>query len=166
MGRVYEGSPHADGKRFAIVASRFNNFLVDKLVEGAFEAFIRAGASDEDVDVFRCPGAFEIPALLKYVVDLERYHGIACVGLALRGGSAHFEQIVNEATRGVARVAAECKVGIGFAVLACDTIEQAIERSGCKSGNRGADAALVAIEMASVYANDLVGSQRGRSPVS
>jgi 6,7-dimethyl-8-ribityllumazine synthase len=154
MPTTHEGSLRADGKRFAIVAARFNDFMVDKLVEGAVGALRRSGAADDDVEVFRCPGAFEIPALLRQVVDCGRFAGVVCLGVVIRGATPHFDLVVGECTSGVARIAAEGKVAVGFGVLACESIEQAIERSGSKAGNKGADAALVAVEMANLLSHE------------
>ncbi len=152
MPTTHEGALRADGKRFAVIAARFNDFIVDKLVEGALGALRRAGAADEDVEVFRCPGAFEIPAVLRLVADSGRFAGAICLGVVIRGATPHFDLVVGESTSGIARVAAEAKLAVGLGVLACETIEQAIERAGSKAGNRGADAALVAVEMANLLA--------------
>jgi 6,7-dimethyl-8-ribityllumazine synthase len=162
---THEGSLRADGKRFAIIASRFNDFMVEKLVEGAQDALRRSGAADEDVELYRCPGAFEIPGLLRHVVDTGRFQGVVCLGIVIRGATPHFDLVVGEATSGVARVAAEGKVAVGLGVLACETIEQAIERSGSKAGNRGFDAAMVAVEMANLYADDALAAKPALSPV-
>jgi 6,7-dimethyl-8-ribityllumazine synthase len=142
----------ADGKRFAVIASRFNEFIVDKLLAGALDALRRSGAEDGDVEVFRCPGAFEIPGLARRVVDTGRFDGLVCLGAVIRGATPHFDLVVNHATNGVGAIAAEGKVGVGCGILACETIEQAVERAGSKAGNRGYDAALVAVEMCSLYA--------------
>src|SRR5262245_34976461 len=153
MPTIHEGSLRADGKRFAVIASRFNEFMVEKLVEGALDALRRSGAADDDVEIFRCPGAFEIPGLLRHVADSGRFAGVVCLGVVIRGATPHFDLVVGEATSGVARIAAEAKVAVGNGVLACETIEQAVERAGSKAGNRGYDAAMVAIEMANLYAD-------------
>jgi 6,7-dimethyl-8-ribityllumazine synthase len=150
--RVHEGSHRTEGRRFAVVASRFNDFVVDQLLAGALEALARSGAADADVEVFRCPGAFEIPGLARRVLATGRFEGLVCLGAVIRGGTPHFDLVVNHAAAGIATLAAEARVGIGFGVLACDSIEQALERAGGKTGNRGYDAALVAVEMASLYA--------------
>ncbi len=142
-------TPRADGKRFAVVASRWNEFIVDKLVAGAVEALGQAGAK---VDVFRCPGAFELPGLSRRLAETGRFQGIVALGTVLRGDTAHFDIVANESARGMGALAAEARVAVGFGVLACDTIEQALDRAGGKTGNRGADAALVAVEMANLYA--------------
>jgi 6,7-dimethyl-8-ribityllumazine synthase len=153
MPQTHEGSLRAEGKRFAIIASRFNEFMVEKLVEGALDALRRSGAADEDVEIFRCPGAFEIPGLLRRVADGGGFDGVVCLGVVIRGATPHFDLVVGEASSGVARIAAEGKVAIGFGVLACENMEQALERAGSKAGNRGHDAAVVAIEMANLYAD-------------
>jgi 6,7-dimethyl-8-ribityllumazine synthase len=150
---IHEGALRADGKRFAVIASRFNDFMVEKLVEGALDGLRRSGAASADVELFRCPGAFEIPGLLRRVVDTGRFHGVICVGIVIRGATPHFDLVVGEATSGISRIAAEGQVAIGNAVLACESIEQAVERAGSKAGNRGFDAAMVAIEMANLFAD-------------
>ena len=150
--KTHEGSLRADGKRFAIVASRFNDFMVARLVEGALDAFRRTGAAEEEIELYRCPGAFEIPGLLQRVVETGRYDGVVCLGVVIRGATPHFDLVVGEATSGIARIAAQGKVAVGNGLIACENMEQAIERAGSKAGNRGFDAAMVAIEMASLYA--------------
>jgi 6,7-dimethyl-8-ribityllumazine synthase len=160
MPTTHEGDLRADGKRFAVIAARFNDFMVDKLVEGALSALRRAGAAEDDLEVFRCPGAFEIPAVLRQVADSGRFAGAVCLGVVIRGATPHFDLVVGECTSGIARIAAEAKVAVGFGVLACDSIEQAIERSGSKSGNRGFDAAMVAIEMANLLALETAAGQQ------
>jgi 6,7-dimethyl-8-ribityllumazine synthase len=140
------------GRRFAIVASRFNDFIGDKLVEGALDAIRRTGGAPEDVEIFRCPGAMEIPALARRVAESGRFQGVVCLGVVIRGATPHFDLVVGQAISGIAAVAATAPVAVACGVLACDTIEQAIERAGTKSGNRGYDAALVAIEMADLFA--------------
>jgi 6,7-dimethyl-8-ribityllumazine synthase len=142
----------AEGKRFAIVASRFNEFMVDRLIEGALDALRRTGAAEDQVEVYRCPGAFELPGLVRKVVDTGRFQGVICLGVVIRGATPHFDLVVGEATSGLSRIAAEGRVAVGNGVIACETMEQAIERAGSKAGNRGADAALVAVEMANLYA--------------
>jgi 6,7-dimethyl-8-ribityllumazine synthase len=152
MPTTHEGSLRADGKRFAIVAARFNDFMVDKLVEGALGALRRSGAAEDDIEIFRCPGAFEIPAVLRQVADSGRFAGAVCLGVVIRGATPHFDLVVGQCTSGIARIAGEGKIAVGLGVLACENIEQAIERSGSKAGNRGFDAAMVAIEMANLFA--------------
>jgi 6,7-dimethyl-8-ribityllumazine synthase len=153
MPKTHEGPLRAEGKRFAVVASRFNEFIVDKLLSGALDALRRSGAADDDVEVFRCPGAFEIPGLARRVADSGRFDALVCLGAVIRGATPHFDLVVNQATAGIAQIAAEAKVAVGNGVLACETIEQAVERAGSKAGNRGYDAAVVAVEMCSLYAS-------------
>ena len=151
-GPVHEGSLASNGRRFAIVAARFNDFIVEKLVDGAREALRRTGAAGEDVELFRCPGALEIPGLARKVADTGKFDGIVCLGAVIRGATPHFDLVVREAAAGVGALAAEGKIAVAFGVLACDTIEQAVERAGAKAGNRGYDAGMVAVEMADLYA--------------
>jgi 6,7-dimethyl-8-ribityllumazine synthase len=154
MPRTHQGQPRTEGRRFAVVASRFNEFIVDKLLAGALETLRSSGAADDDVEVFRCPGALEIPGLARRALASgRRFDGLICLGAVIRGATPHFDLVVREAAAGIARIGAEGKVGVGMGVLACENVEQGLERAGSKSGNRGADAALVAIEMASLYAS-------------
>jgi len=151
-GPVHEGGLSGNGRRFAIVAARFNDFIVEKLIDGAKEALRRTGVSSDDVELFRCPGAMEIPGLARRVADSGDFDGIICLGAVIRGATPHFDVVVREAAAGVGALAAEGKLAVAFGVLACDNIEQAVERAGAKAGNRGADAAMVAVEMADLYA--------------
>ena len=151
-GPVHEGGLTTNGRRFALVAARFNDVVVGKLVDGAREALREAGAAADDVELYRCPGAMEIPGLARRVADTGRFDGIVCLGAVIRGGTPHFDVVVRESAAGVGALAAECKLAVAFGVLACDNIEQAVERAGAKAGNRGADAAMVAVEMADLYA--------------
>lgn len=151
MPRIHAGNLTAAGKRFAIVAARFNDFMVEKLVAAAVDALMRSGAADADIEIFRCPGALELPGLARRVVATGRFQGLVALGVVIRGATPHFDLVVGEATAGLAQVAAEAKVAVGFGVLACETMDQAVERAGSKAGNRGFDAAMVAIEMANLY---------------
>ena len=151
-GPVHEGGLSGNGRRFAIVAARFNDFIVEKLIDGAKEALRRTGVSADDVELFRCPGAMEIPGLARRVADSGDFDGIICLGAVIRGATPHFDVVVRESAAGVGALAAEGKLAVAFGVLACDNIEQAVERAGAKAGNRGADAAMVAVEMADLYA--------------
>ena len=150
--KTHEGILRSGGRKFAIVASRFNDFIGDKLVDGALDAIRRTGGSADDVEIFRCPGALEIPGLTRRVVDTGRFDGVICIGVVIRGATPHFDLVVNQAVSGIAQIAASAEVAVACGVLACDTLEQAIERAGTKAGNRGCDAALAAIEMADLYA--------------
>ena len=151
MPQIHQGTWTAQGKRFAIIASRWNEFVASKLVDGAVDALGKTGARDEDIEIFRCPGAFELPGLARRVADSGTFDAIVCLGVVIRGATPHFDVVVNQTTRGIAQISAEAKLAVGFGVLTCDTIEQAIERAGSKGGNRGADAAMAAIEMANLY---------------
>ena len=151
-GPVHEGGLSGNGRRFAIVAARFNDFIVEKLIDGAKEALRRTGVAAEDVKLFRCPNAIEIPELARRIADDGDFDGIICLGAVIRGATPHFDVVVREAAAGVGALAAEGKLAVAFGVLACDNIEQAVERAGAKAGNRGADAAMVAVEMADLYA--------------
>jgi 6,7-dimethyl-8-ribityllumazine synthase len=162
MPKIHQGTWSAKGKRFAIIASRWNEFIADKLIEGALDALAKTGADDDAVEVFRCPGAFELTGLARRVADSGKFDALVCLGVVIRGATPHFDVVVNQATRGIAAIAAEAKLAIGFGVLTCDSIEQAIERSGSKGGNRGSDATMAAIEMANLYAA-LSGDAKGEA---
>lgn len=151
MGKVYEGNLVVDEKKFAIVASRFNDFITEKLVEGAVDALKRHGALDEDYDIFKVPGSFEIPYLANKLAKSKKYDAIICVGAIIKGDTPHFDYIASETAKGVASTALETGVPVIFGILTTDNIEQAIERAGTKAGNKGADAALAAIEMVDLY---------------
>ena len=147
MPHIHQGTWIAKGKRFAIIASRWNEFVADKLIVGAVDALGKTGARDEDIEIYRCPGAFELPGLARRVADLGTFDAIVCLGVVIRGATPHFDVVVNQTTRGIAQIAAEAKLAVGFGVLTCDTIEQAIDRAGAKGGNKGFDAAMSAVEM-------------------
>lgn len=150
--RVHEGMLRSDGKKFAIVASRFNDTIGDKLVDGAVDAIRRTGGSVGDVEIFRCPGALEIPGLVRRVVDTGRFDAVICIGVVIRGATPHFDLVVNQAVSGIAQIAVAAQIPVTCGVLACENLEQAVERAGTKAGNRGTDAAMAAIEMAHLYA--------------
>jgi 6,7-dimethyl-8-ribityllumazine synthase len=147
MANIVEGKIVAKGMRFAIVASRFNEFISGRLVEGAMDALLRAGAEARDIDVYKVPGAFEIPLTAKKVAQLEKYDAVICVGALIRGATPHFDYISAEVTKGIANVSLDLGKPISFGILTTDTIEQAIERAGTKAGNKGWDAAIAAVEM-------------------
>jgi 6,7-dimethyl-8-ribityllumazine synthase len=159
----HEGMLRSEGRRLAIVASRFNELIGDRLIDGALDAIRRTGGAIEEVEIFRCPGAMEIPGLLRKVVDTGRFEGVICLGVVIRGATPHFDLVVNHSISGISRVAGEGQVAVACGILACETIEQALERAGTKAGNRGADAAMVAIEMADLYAqmNGAAGKSAG-----
>jgi 6,7-dimethyl-8-ribityllumazine synthase len=148
---VYEGSLVATGLRFGVVVARFNSLITDQLLAGALDALKRHGADEAAVDVFRCPGTFELPALMRRVALSGRYDAVIALGAVIRGGTPHFEYVAAEATKGVAHVSMEAACAVTMGVLTCDTMEQALERAGVKAGNKGAEAAVAAIEQASVF---------------
>jgi 6,7-dimethyl-8-ribityllumazine synthase len=162
MPQIHQGNWSAKGKRFAIVASRWNEFIADKLIDGALDALAKSGADHGALEIYRCPGAFELPGLARRLADSGKFDALVCLGVVIRGATPHFDVVVNQVTRGLAGIAAEAKLAIGFGVLTCDSIEQAIERSGSKGGNRGSDAAMAAIEMANLYAA-LAGDSRAEA---
>ena len=145
-----EGKLDAKGKRFAVVVSRFNAFITERLLAGALDGLIRAGAAENDIRVVRVPGSFEIPSVARALALQKKYDAIICLGCLLRGGTAHYDVIVNEVTRGIGQSAQETGVPHAFGVLTCDTLEQAIDRAGLKMGNKGFEAALAAVEMANL----------------
>lgn len=148
-----EGKLDASGKRFALVVSRFNSFITERLLLSACDGLIRTGARKQDVDVVRVPGAFEIPSAARTLASTGNYDALICIGCLLRGDTAHYDVIVNEVTRGIGQSAQETGIPHAFGVLTCDTLEQAIDRAGLKMGNKGFEAALAAVEMASLTAD-------------
>ena len=148
--RALEGQLDAAGKRFALVVSRFNAFITERLLQGACDGLLRLGANTKDIAVVRVPGAFEIPSAARTLAQTKKYDAILCIGCLLRGDTAHYDVIVNEVTRGIGQSAQETGVPHAFGVLTCDTLEQAIDRAGLKMGNKGFEAALAAVEMASL----------------
>lgn len=150
MPKVIEGKLLAEGKKFAIVVSRFNDFVTSKLTEGAVDALLRSGADTKDIEIIKVPGAFEIPLIAKKAAERGRYNAVICLGAVIRGATPHFDYVSAEVSKGVAMVGLEYGVPVIFGVITTDTIEQAIERAGMKSGNKGWSAALSAIEMANL----------------
>lgn len=150
MATYIEGNLKADGKKFAIVVARFNSFLCEKLLEGALDSLIRSGANDADIDVIRVPGAFEIPLIAKKLAGSQKYNAVIVLGAVIRGATPHFDVVVNEVSKGTAQASMETGVPVLFGVLTTETIEQAIERSGTKAGNKGSEVAVAAIEMANL----------------
>ncbi|MDX1490293.1 MAG: 6,7-dimethyl-8-ribityllumazine synthase [Pseudohongiellaceae bacterium] len=148
--KVIEGDFQGGTARYAIVVARFNSFVVDKLLEGAIDVMVRHGVKEEDITVIKAPGAFELPVLTKNVLATGQYDAVIALGAVIRGGTPHFDYVAGECVKGLGVVSLESKVPVAFGVLTVDTIEQAIERSGTKAGNKGAEAALSAMEMVSV----------------
>ena len=151
MPNVIEGKLDAKGIKFGVVVSRFNDFVSQRLLDGALDALERCGADEKDIQVFRVPGSFEIPAVTKKLAKSGKYDALICLGAVIRGGTPHFEYVSSEVTKGVAAVALESGLPVAFGVITADTLEQAIDRAGAKSGNKGFEAAMVAIEMANLY---------------
>jgi 6,7-dimethyl-8-ribityllumazine synthase len=143
---------NASGRRFAIVVSRFNAFITERLLLSAVDGLVRSGAAKEDIEIVRVPGAFEIPLAARKLAETGKYDAVICLGCLLRGDTAHYDVIVNEVTRGIGQSAQETGVPHAFGVLTCETLEQAIDRAGLKMGNKGFEAALAAVEMASLTA--------------
>lgn len=147
MAKIIEGKLSAKGMKIGIVASRFNDFICGRLIEGALDALTRSGAEEKDIAVYKVPGAFELPLVAKKLAKSTRFDAIICLGAVIRGATPHFEYISAEVSKGIAAVGMETEVPVAFGVLTTETIEQAIERAGTKSGNKGWDAAMTAIEM-------------------
>ncbi|MBL7211277.1 MAG: 6,7-dimethyl-8-ribityllumazine synthase [Desulfobacteraceae bacterium] len=147
MPNIVEGQLSAEGFRFAIIVSRFNDFICSRLAEGAMDALMRNGADDEKLLLVKVPGAFEIPIVAKRLSQSGHYDAIICLGAVIRGATSHFEYVAAEVSKGIANVALESNIPITFGILTTDNLEQAIERAGSKSGNKGFEAAMVAIEM-------------------
>jgi len=148
--KTLEGDFNARGLRFGIVASRFNDFIVDRLLDAAVGTLLKHGVAAGDIEVVRVPGAFETPLAIKKLATSRRYNALIALGCVIKGATPHFDVVVREASRGIAEVSTSEEIPIGFGILTVDTIEQAIERAGTKAGNKGADAALAAIQMATV----------------
>ena len=151
--KTFEGDFSIQGAKFCITVSRFNSFIVEQLEAGAIDALIRHGASPDDMTVVRAPGAFELPMVVQRVAASKKYDAIIALGAVIRGGTPHFEYVAGECVKGIASVSLQQDVPVSFGVLTVDTIEQAIERAGTKAGNKGAEAALSAIEMVSLFKN-------------
>jgi 6,7-dimethyl-8-ribityllumazine synthase len=150
MPKILEGNLKADGKRYGLVVSRFNDFITDRLVGGAIDALIRSGAREEDIEIVKVPGAFEIPLIAKKIAAKGTYHAVICLGAVIRGSTPHFDYVAAEVSKGVAQAGLESGVPVIFGVITADTIEQAIERAGTKAGNKGWSAAVSAVEMANL----------------
>jgi 6,7-dimethyl-8-ribityllumazine synthase len=151
MPRVLEGQLSAEGFRFGIIVSRFNDFISSRLVDGAMDALMRHGATEEQVSIIKVPGAFEIPLTAKKLAESGRYDAVICLGAVIRGSTPHFDYVAAEVSKGIATVSLESRVPVTFGVLTTDNLEQAIERAGSKSGNKGYDGAMTAIEMVNLF---------------
>ena len=150
MPNLIEGRLLGEGKKFALITSRFNDFITDKLVGGALDALVRSGVDDDDIDLLKVPGAFEIPLVAKKAVATEKYDAVICLGAVIRGSTSHYDYVCAEASKGIAQVSMDSGTPVIFGIITTDTIEQAIERAGTKAGNKGWSAAISAVEMANL----------------
>lgn len=151
MPNIIEGDLNAAGLKFGIAVSRFNDFVTGRLVDGAVDALVRHGAAENDIDIVKVPGAFEIPPAAKKLCSRNRYDAVICLGAVIRGATPHFNFVAAEASKGVGAVAMESGIPVLYGILTTDTLEQAIERAGAKSGNKGWETAVAAVEMANLY---------------
>jgi 6,7-dimethyl-8-ribityllumazine synthase len=151
MPRFFQGFLKGEGFKFGIIVSRFNDFITNRLLEGCLDALERNGVMDDDIDIFKVPGSFEIPYVAKKLASEKRYDSVICIGAIIRGSTPHYEYIAAEVTKGIANTSLETGVPIILGVLTTDNIEQAIERAGTKMGNKGWDAAISALEMVNLY---------------
>jgi 6,7-dimethyl-8-ribityllumazine synthase len=147
---TFEGDLKADGLRFAIIVSRFNSFITDRLLAGALDGIARSGGKTSDVDIVRIPGAWEFPLTVRAVAERKQHDAILCLGAVIKGDTPHFDYVAGQAASGIAAASAETGIPVAFGVLTTNTVEQAIDRAGAKSGNKGFDAAMTAIEMANL----------------
>ena len=148
--REIRGNYTGKGKKFAVIISRFNEFITGKLLEGAQDALKRHGVNDIDIDIAWAPGSFEIPMVAKKLAETKKYNAVICIGAVIRGATPHFEYISTEVTKGIAKIGLDTGIPITYGIVTADNLEQAIERAGTKAGNRGFDAAMNAIEMANL----------------
>jgi len=148
--KTHEGNLNAAGKRFALVVSRYNEFFSSRLLNGALDCLLRHGATEDSIEIFRVPGSFELALVARKVAESGRFDAVVCLGAVLRGQTAHFDFVASETAKGISRVSIETGVPTIFGVITTETIEQAVDRAGARAGNRGAEAALAAIEMANL----------------
>jgi len=153
MARTFEGNLVGPKGRFALCVARFNAFITEELLSGARDALVRHGVAEEEIDVYRVPGTFELPPVVRRVAESGQYAGVVALGAVIRGGTPHFEYVAAEVAKGIGAVSLSAPCPVTFGVLTCDTVEQAIERAGTKAGNKGADAAAACIEMANLFAH-------------
>lgn len=151
MVKTYEGQLNADGMKFAVVASRFNDFITDKLVAGCLDSLKRHGAAESGISIYRVPGTFELAAAASRLTGNDTFDAVICLGAVIRGATPHFDYVAGESAKGIAKLSMESKMPVIYGVVTAETIEQAVERAGTKMGNRGADAAVSAIEMVNLY---------------
>lgn len=149
--RIIEGMLRGEGKKFAIVVSRFNDFITSKLLDGALDCLYRHGVKDEDLSLVRVPGAFEIPLAAQRLAQSGKYDGVICLGAVIRGATTHYDYVCSEVSKGIAKVSLDTNIPVGFGIVTTENIEQAIERAGTKSGNKGYDTAMSVLEMADLF---------------
>jgi 6,7-dimethyl-8-ribityllumazine synthase len=166
MPRYFEGDFLPPKGRFAICVARFNSFITEELLKGAVDTLVRHGVADGDIDVYRCPGTYELPGLTRRVAETRQYAGLITLGAVIRGGTPHFDYVAGECAKGIGSVAFSAAAGtpataVTFGVLTCDTVEQAIDRAGVKAGNKGADAAVACIEMVNLFGRMVASERKG-----
>ena len=149
--KIMEGMLRGEGKSFAIVVSRFNDFITPKLLDGALDCLYRHGVKDEDLSLVRVPGAFEIPLAAQKLAQSGKYDGVICLGAVIRGATTHYDYVCNEVSKGIAKVSLDTNIPVGFGIVTTENIEQAVERAGTKSGNKGYDTAMSVLEMADLF---------------
>ncbi len=149
--KIYQGKLKAEGFRFAIVVSRWNDFLTSKLVEGSLDALERLGADEKSIEIFKVPGSFELPLIAKKVCESKKFDAVICLGVVIRGQTPHFDYVAGEAAKGIGQVGMQFGLPVMFGVITADTLEQAIDRSGVKVGNKGFEAAMSAVELVNLY---------------
>ncbi len=152
---VHEGKLNGSGLKVAIVVSRFNGFITERLLSGAMDGLSRHGISDTNIDVYRCPGAFEIPSVAKKIIEGKKHDAIICLGAVIRGETPHFDYVAGESAKGISELALGSGIPVIYGILTTDTVEQAVDRAGGKSGNKGYDAAVSAIEMVNLFKQSL-----------
>ena len=156
---THQGRLNAEGFRFAVVSSRWNDFLTSRLVEGALDALARLGAAEGSVEHFRVPGSFEIPLMALRLAESEKFDAVICLGTVIRGETPHFEYVAGEVTKGIAQAGMETGVPVVYGVVTADTLEQAIDRAGVKAGNKGFEAAMAAVELVNLYKDTFSGDE-------
>lgn len=149
--KIMEGMLRGEGRSFAIVVSRFNDFITSKLLDGALDCLYRHGVKDEDLSLVRVPGAFEIPLAAQRLAQSGKYDGVICLGAVIRGATTHYDYVCNEVSKGIAKVSLDTNIPVGFGIVTTENIEQAVERAGTKSGNKGYDTAMSVLEMADLF---------------
>ena len=149
--KIMEGMLRGEGKSFAIVVSRFNDFITSKLLDGALDCLYRHGVKDEDLSLVRVPGAFEIPVAAQKLAQSGKYDGVICLGAVIRGATTHYDYVCNEVSKGIAKVSLDTNIPVGFGIVTTENIEQAVERAATKSGNKGYDTAMSVLEMADLF---------------